>query len=363
MAGFKLAKYTFNQWFLDSGAVNNAGTVTVYDAGTVNLSSIYSDSAGTALDNPFTLSASGRVQTGDLFLDDKLYDVVIKDSSGTTIETVDDLDGGLGAGVTLTAGSILFANASGGIAQDNANLYWDDTNNRLGLGDTSPGTQLDMASTVPYITLHNTTEEDTDGGRESRLIFEGEQSGGEITTLAQIQASHDGASDDQKGDLIFYTNDGTDGTSPTERLRIDSAGLHTITGDITATSTTITFDMGSFNFVFGDSGSLTNTFGTINFGDENLTTTGDVTGANLTSTGTGITIANGGYIGSVGVGTAIQIEADGDVLLNQRIATSSGDYWDIADYSAGTAAASTGAVVVVINGTTYYLEASTSAPS
>jgi hypothetical protein len=76
----------------------------------------------------------------------------------------------------------------------------------------------------PEVTLQNTTEEDTDGGRESKITFKGEQSGGEITTLAQIQASHDGTADDEKGDLIFSTNDGSDGNTPTERLRIDADG-------------------------------------------------------------------------------------------------------------------------------------------
>ena len=71
-------------------------------------------------------------------------------------------------------------------------------------------------------TLKNDTEEDTDGGRESTLIFKGEQSGGEISTLAEIEASHDGTADDEKGDLIFRTNDGSDGTSPTEAMRITS---------------------------------------------------------------------------------------------------------------------------------------------
>jgi len=87
---------------------------------------------------------------------------------------------------------------------------------------------ISNTSTSPIIktnlTLKNDTEEDTDGGRESTVIFSGEQSGGEITTLAEIEASHDGTADDQKGDLIFRTNDGNDGTSPTERLRINSAG-------------------------------------------------------------------------------------------------------------------------------------------
>ena len=78
--------------------------------------------------------------------------------------------------------------------------------------------------TTATLSLKNNTHEDTDGGRESTVIFQGEQSGGEISTLAEIEASHDGTSDDEKGDLIFRTNDGSDGTSPTESIRIDSGG-------------------------------------------------------------------------------------------------------------------------------------------
>ena len=78
--------------------------------------------------------------------------------------------------------------------------------------------------TTPEITLKNTTETDADGSRGGKITFKGEQSGGEESTLANIQASHDGSSDDEKGDLIFRTNDGSDGASPTERVRIDSNG-------------------------------------------------------------------------------------------------------------------------------------------
>lgn len=42
----------------------------------------------------------------------------------------------------LTQGSILFAGPSGVIAQDNANAYWDDANNRLGLGTNAPNSQF-----------------------------------------------------------------------------------------------------------------------------------------------------------------------------------------------------------------------------
>ena len=81
-----------------------------------------------------------------------------------------------------------------------------------------------VSQTFDNLTTKNPTHEDTDGGRESALSFQGEQSGGEISTLAAIQASHDGTADDQKGDLIFKTNDGSDNNAPTERLRIDSDG-------------------------------------------------------------------------------------------------------------------------------------------
>jgi hypothetical protein len=83
---------------------------------------------------------------------------------------------------------------------------------------------ISATDATPEITLKNTTETDADGTRSGKITFKGEQSGGEESVLAQIQGSHDGTADDEKGDLIFKTNDGSDGTSPTERLRIDSNG-------------------------------------------------------------------------------------------------------------------------------------------
>lgn len=52
------------------------------------------------------------------------------------------------AGVTapLTPGSVAFIGANGLLAQDNANLFYDDTNNRLGLGTATPSERLHLAS-------------------------------------------------------------------------------------------------------------------------------------------------------------------------------------------------------------------------
>jgi hypothetical protein len=51
-----------------------------------------------------------------------------------------------GAITSATAGSVLFAGASGVLQQDNANLFWDDANNRLGIGTASPTFALDTRS-------------------------------------------------------------------------------------------------------------------------------------------------------------------------------------------------------------------------
>ena len=53
----------------------------------------------------------------------------------------------LKTGTNMTAGSVLFAGADGQIAQDNTNLFWDDSNNRLGIGTTSPDEHLEVEGT------------------------------------------------------------------------------------------------------------------------------------------------------------------------------------------------------------------------
>ena len=92
-------------------------------------------------------------------------------------------------------------------------LCTDASTDRVGIGVSDPGTFVEIVSTAPYVTIRNSTQEDNDGGRESKVIFEGEQSGGEISTLAEIGAFHQGvnggSSDDQKGRLVFFTNGGS----------------------------------------------------------------------------------------------------------------------------------------------------------
>ena len=77
------------------------------------------------------------------------------------------------------------------------------------------------AGTSPLLELTNGDSEDGDTGRESTLRFTGKRSGGEAVTNAQISGHHDGAADDDKGMILFNTNDGSNNT---EKMRITSAG-------------------------------------------------------------------------------------------------------------------------------------------
>ena len=93
---------------------------------------------------------------------------------------------------------------------------------KIGLGDELlPETLTEWTHAQPYLTLHNSTHEDTDGGRESRLNFKGEQgvSPFEETTLARIEVSHDGSGADDKGKMVASVNTGA---GLVEAMRLDS---------------------------------------------------------------------------------------------------------------------------------------------
>lgn len=57
---------------------------------------------------------------------------------------------------SLTLGSVLFSNGTT-IAQNNANFFWDNTNNRLGIGNASPGVTLDIHGAGVIVHINGTT--------------------------------------------------------------------------------------------------------------------------------------------------------------------------------------------------------------
>jgi hypothetical protein len=99
-------------------------------------------------------------------------------------------------------------------------------------GSHSGGDNPFIYNSSPTLTLENSTSEDTSGGRESQVVFKGLQSGSEESTLVKIQASHEGTSDDQKGQLVIGVNDGNDNDAPTTAITVASTGNTTIAGNL-----------------------------------------------------------------------------------------------------------------------------------
>jgi hypothetical protein len=85
--------------------------------------------------------------------------------------------GGTGTGTAFTAGSVIFAGASGVYSQDNANFFWDDSNNRLGIGSNAPKAPLDVKlaagrwMTTKYDTNITLSAENDSGNPENMRIY------------------------------------------------------------------------------------------------------------------------------------------------------------------------------------------------
>jgi hypothetical protein len=85
----------------------------------------------------------------------------LSSSGGATpdisLGTVGVANGGTGTTTQFAQGSVVFAGPSGVYAQDSANLIWDDTNDRLGIGIAAPTASLHVAGTVLAKNTANST--------------------------------------------------------------------------------------------------------------------------------------------------------------------------------------------------------------
>ncbi len=98
-------------------------------------------------------------------------------------------NGGSGTGTALTAGSVVFAGASGVLSQDNADFFWDNTNKTLLIN--IPGTGSGLANAF----FLQKTQQTNDTG--FYLNFRGGAAG--TTSRGQIGLTHQGSG----GDTIF----------------------------------------------------------------------------------------------------------------------------------------------------------------
>ena len=95
-----------------------------------------------------TLTKLAAVATGNVLLSGGVTTASAWGKVGLTTHVSDTLpvaNGGTGTATALTAGSVVFAGTGGTYSQDNAQFFWDDTNNRLGIGTASPSQKLTIA--------------------------------------------------------------------------------------------------------------------------------------------------------------------------------------------------------------------------
>jgi hypothetical protein len=204
---------------------------------------------------------------------------------------------------SATAGSILFAATGPILAQDNAKLFWDNTNDRLGVGTASPSQDLHITkATTPAIQI---TNQDNSAGATSSILFE---TNGTYGVGAKIKAIMTGGFGDNS--LTFETN--TNSGAFVEGIRINQSGNVGIKNTSPSQALDVT---GSVRF----SGALmpNNTAGT--------------SGQVLTSAGAGVvptwtTISGMAIGGSVTSGTAGSVYFGGTAgALNQD---NSNFFWD-----------------------------------
>jgi hypothetical protein len=148
--------------------------------------------------------------------------ITLPDATGTLATTADttDLDGAVvinesGADVDFRVESDTNANA----------LFVQGSDGNVGIGEAAPATAIEVTTATPYITLHNSTNEDSDGGRESKIVFKGHRANATETTLGQIECRHDGTGNDYEAEMLIGVNNHTvDADSLTTMLHLTSDG-------------------------------------------------------------------------------------------------------------------------------------------
>jgi hypothetical protein len=98
-----------------------------------------------------------------------------------------------------------------------------DNEGNCGFGEVNPSSIIHVTGTLPYLTLENTTDENTDGGRESRIIFKGNDASNSSASyeMARFEVSHNGTETDNKSKLEISVNNGSD---ITKAITIDDQG-------------------------------------------------------------------------------------------------------------------------------------------
>jgi len=225
---------------------------------------------------------------------------LLSDVGGITIDG--DTDHGVRINTNVSAAPVVIGHSTSEVTVgDNLTV----TGDLSVSGSISYAALAVSAGTISRITLSNTDEQNTAGGRDSELLFKGELGAGTVHELAAITVSHQGSSADMHGQMHFRLNDSSAGASlaaidgADDVLKLTYDKTATFGGAIAAGTNAITCGQLNADNLTLDGNVLSST-----------DTNGDIT---LTANGTGgimmlNTNAPGLYSTSIGNGA----NADGD---------------------------------------------------
>ena len=212
----------------------------------------------------------------------------------------------------------------------------------LTVSGSVPSGNTITAGTIARLTMTNTDEENTAGGRDSEVLFKGELGAGTVHELAAITVSHQGSSADMHGQMHFRLNDSTSGASlaatggADDVLTLTQDKTATFGGAIAAGTNVITGGQLNVDNIRLDGNTMTSTDSN---GDITLTPngTGGVALIGATASGDYAVVGGSGSVaaGNYGVGFGRAVRASGvdSVALGDNCVASGSNAVAIGDTS------------------------------
>jgi hypothetical protein len=217
---------------------------------------------------------------------------------------------------SATAGSVLFAGTSGVLQQDNANFFWDDTNNRLGIGTNVPTKYFELKMPTGVNTLNNGIVITRGSGTGIFLIGNGTSNVNNFIPTIYSKSSVDSA-----GFYFGASVFGTSSTFPAMEFQAQNAGQ---TGVIAAAQIVASFVNWDFTLmqIRGNGNLILQNGGTFTDGGERLQVngtarvTGAVTFSSTSSFASTATFSVDAIINSINIG-----RGGGSLASNLRFGT------------------------------------------
>jgi hypothetical protein len=141
---------------------------------------------------------------------------ILYNNGGTlgNIQTVPVANGGTGTSTAFTAGSVHFSGAAGVYSQNNAQFFWDNASNRLGIGTTTPSGTIEAQAANATIISTGTAGYGSfyakGSGTNNSYLFMGNVTNGEQARISAVDTG-----------ILQFSN----GNTATERMRITGAGF------------------------------------------------------------------------------------------------------------------------------------------